>query len=147
MIDYHRMLDVAISEAKLGLAEGGIPIGAALTDANGNVQGRGHNQRVQLKNQILHAELDCLANVGRWSDYGGTTLYSTLMPCYMCAGAVIQFGIPKVVVGESRNFAGAAGLLREHDVELIDLDLLECTQLLGGFIAANPRLWSEDIGS
>lgn len=137
----------AIEEAKASLAEGGIPIGAALTDAGGDVLGRGHNQRVQRESQILHAEIDCLANVGRYSDYPNKVLYSTLMPCYMCAGAVIQFGIRKVVVGESRNFAGAADLLRGHGVDLIDLDLPECIQLLGDFIANHPGLWSEDIGA
>jgi cytosine deaminase len=137
----------AIAEARASLAQGGIPIGAALGDADGNVLGRGHNQRVQRESQILHAEIDCLAGVGRRSDFAETILYSTLMPCYMCAGAVIQFGIRKVVVGESRNFSGAADLLRSHNVDLIDLDLPECTDLLADFIANNPDLWSEDIGA
>ena len=137
----------ALEEARSSLQQGGIPIGAALVDGEGNVLGSGHNRRVQLESPILHAEIDCLANVGRFSDYGETTLYSTLMPCYMCAGAAIQFGIPKVVVGEARNFAGAADLLREHGIEVIDLDLPECVRLLGDFIAAKPQLWSEDIGN
>lgn len=137
----------ALEEARASLRQGGIPIGAALTDDEGNVLGSGHNRRVQLENPILHAEIDCLANVGRLADYSHTTLYSTLMPCYMCAGAAIQFGIPRVVVGEARNFAGAAGLLRERGIELIDLDLPECVRLLGDFIVAKPELWSEDIGN
>lgn len=137
----------AIEEANSSRQQGGIPIGAALIDASGRVVGKGHNQRVQSKSPILHAEIDCLAKVGRRGDYSDTTLYSTLMPCYMCAGAIIQFGIPKVVVGESRNFTGAADLLREHDVEVIDLNLSECTQLLGKFIVEQPGLWSEDIGA
>lgn len=136
----------AIEAARTSLAEGGIPIGASLTGAGGELLATGHNRRVQRQSQILHAEIDCLANLGRYPDYGSTTLYSTLMPCYMCAGAAIQFGIPRVVVGESRNFEGAAELLREHGVEVVDLDLEECTRLLGDFIAANPGIWSEDIG-
>jgi len=137
----------AIEEARVSLEQGGIPIGAALGDAAGNLLGRGHNQRVQQGSQVLHAEIDCLAGVGRRSDFADKILYSTLMPCYMCAGAVIQFGIRKVVVGESRNFSGAASLLRDHNVDLIDLDLPECAHLLADFIADNPGLWSEDIGT
>lgn len=135
----------AIAEAKRSLREGGIPIGAALVHGD-RVIGVGHNRRVQLKNPILHAEIDCLANAGRQHDYSGAVLYSTLMPCYMCAGAVVQFGIPRVVVGESRNFEGAGDFLRDHGVEVIDLADSECQELLGGFIADHPETWHEDIG-
>ncbi len=136
----------AINEARSSRAQGGIPIGAALADGQGRLVGQGHNQRVQHASPTLHAEIDCLEKVGRRDSYSDTTLYSTLMPCYMCAGAIIQFGIPRVVVGESRNFPGAADLLSEHNVEVVDLNLPECAQLLGDFIAEQPHLWSEDIG-
>jgi len=136
-----------VSAARRSHDEGGIPIGAALLDADGVVLGDGHNQRVQRKSMLRHAEIDCLEEVGRRSTFAGTTLYSTLMPCYMCAGAVIQFGIPRVVVGESRTFRGARDLLVRHGVELIDVDDPVCVSLLGAFVAAHPAVWSEDTGS
>jgi cytosine/creatinine deaminase len=139
-------MSAAIEEARRSLEQGGIPIGAALADADDNVAGRGHNRRVQSGSPILHAEIDCLANAGRRDDYSDTTLYSTLMPCYMCAGAIIQFGIPRVVVGESRNFGGAGDLLSAHHVDVVDLGLPECEELLGTFISERPALWAEDIG-
>ena len=135
----------AIEEAKKGLAEGGIPIGSVLVK-NAAIIGRGHNQRVQKNNAILHAEIDCLNNAGRMESYKDTVLYSTLMPCYFCAGAVVQFGIKRVIVGESQTFSGAKELMEAHAVEVVDLDLDECKRLMAYFIQNNPRLWNEDIG-
>ena len=135
----------AIDEAQTGRAEGGIPIGSVLI-RDGKLIGRGHNQRVQKGDPITHAEIDCLRNAGRIGTYSNTVLYSTLMPCYLCAGAVVQFGIKKVIVGESRTFPGAAEFMRSHGVEVIDLDLPECVDMMKHFIQENPRLWNEDIG-
>ena len=138
-------MKLAIALARKSLEEGGIPIGSVLM-REGKVLASGHNKRVQANNQILHAEIDCLQNAGRLRSFRNVTLYSTLMPCYLCGGAVIQFGIPKVVVGESRTFCGAAELMQKHGVEIIDLDLLECVEMMQNFIAKNPDLWNEDIG-
>ncbi len=135
----------AIAEAQRGAAEGGIPIGSVLV-RNGEVIARGHNKRVQEQNPILHGEMDCLNNAGRIGSYRDTVIYSTLMPCYMCAGTIVQFKIPKVIVGESRNFAGAREFMEAHGVEVIDLDLPECVQMMEEFISAKPELWNEDIG-
>ncbi len=136
---------IAIEEAICGKKENGIPIGAVL-ERGGLIIGKGHNKRVQENDPILHAEIDCLRNAGRIRDYKDTTLYSTLMPCYLCAGAIIQFGIKRVVVGDSVSFHGAKELLLEHGVELIDLNRRECKELMSEFIANNPKLWNEDIG-
>jgi cytosine deaminase len=106
----------------------------------------GHNQRVQKNDPVAHAEIDCLRRAGRIGSFHGTVLYSTLMPCYLCAGAVVQFGIRKVIVGESRTFAGASDFMRSHGVELIDRDLPECVEMMRTFIAERPDLWDEDIG-
>lgn len=138
-------MQAAIAEARLGRQQGGIPIGSALV-RNGKVIARGHNKRVQEKNPILHGEMDCLNNAGRIGSYKGTVIYSTLMPCYMCAGTIVQFKIKKVVVGESRTFPGAKAFMESHGVEVIDLDLPECVQMMEEFIAAEPALWNEDIG-
>lgn len=135
----------AVNEAKVGLNEGGIPIGSVLVK-NGKIIGRGHNKRVQENNPMIHAEIDCLMNAGRVGSYKDTILYSTLMPCYLCAGAVVQFGIKKVIVGESRTFPGAADFMKNHGVEIIDLDDKECLDLMNQFINSNPTLWKEDIG-
>ncbi len=135
----------AIDEAQKGLAEGGIPIGSALVQ-DGKLIATGRNKRVQEKNPILHGEMDCLNNAGRIGSYRNTVIYSTLMPCYMCAGTIVQFKIPKVVVGESRTFPGARKFMEEHGVEVIDLDLPECVRMMEEFIAAKPELWNEDIG-
>lgn len=135
----------AIDEAVAGKREGGIPIGSVLV-RDGQIIGRGHNRRVQNGNPIAHAEIDCLERAGRVGTYAGTVLYSTLMPCYLCAGAVVQFGIRRVVVGESQTFPGARAFMEEHGVEVTDLDLPECVMLMREFIAANPELWNEDIG-
>lgn len=138
-------MQIAIDEAKSGLAEGGIPIGSALV-RNGELVAKGHNKRVQEKNPILHGEMDCLNNAGRIGSYKDTVMYSTLMPCYMCAGTIVQFKIPKVIVGESRTFDGAEEFMRSHGVEVVNLDLAECYGMMEKFIAEKPELWNEDIG-
>jgi cytosine/creatinine deaminase len=135
----------AIEEAKKGLQQGGIPIGSVLV-RDGKILGRGHNKRVQENDPVIHAEIDCLRNAGRVGSYRGAVLYSTLMPCYLCAGAAVQFGIKKVVAGESQTFAGAQDFMRQHGIEVIDLALPECIQMMEDFIRKNPRLWNEDIG-
>lgn len=140
-----QFMQAAIDEAKKGLREGGIPIGSVLV-RDGKIIGRGHNKRVQEKDPIIHAEIDCLRNAGRIGSYKNTILYSTLMPCYLCSGAVVQFGIPTVIAGESETFPGARAFLEEHKVSVTDLNNAECKKLMSDFIAANPELWKEDIG-
>ncbi|HEY9708892.1 MAG TPA: nucleoside deaminase [Oculatellaceae cyanobacterium] len=135
----------AIAEAKQGLSEGGIPIGSVLVKDE-QIVGRGHNKRVQDNDPVTHAEIDCLRNAGRIGNYKDTILYSTLMPCYLCAGAVVQFGIKKVIAGESATFPGAKEFMESHGVEIIDLNLDECKQLMSDFIQKNSQLWNEDIG-
>jgi cytosine deaminase len=135
----------AIDEAKKGLAEGGIPIGSVLVK-DGKIIGRGHNKRVQEGNPMIHAEIDCLMNAGRIGSYKGTILFSTLMPCYLCSGAVVQFGIKKVYAGESVTFPGGKEFMEQHGVEVIDLNSPECIGLMKEFIEKNPELWNEDIG-
>lgn len=136
---------IAIDEAKKGLTEGGIPIGSALV-RDGKLIAKGHNKRVQEENPILHGEMDCLNNAGRIGSYKNTVIYSTLMPCYMCAGTIVQFKIPKVIVGESRTFSGAKEFMESHGVEVIDLNNGECISMMENFIKENPALWNEDIG-
>ncbi|WMW24398.1 nucleoside deaminase [Methanolobus sediminis] len=138
-------MQVAIDEAKKGLEEGGIPIGSVLVK-EGKIIGRGHNRRVQQGDPLAHAEIDCIRNAGRIGKYQGTTIYSTLMPCYLCAGAIVQFGIKKVIAGESKTFDGAAEFMKEHGVEVIDLDIDECKELMEKFIHEKPDIWYEDIG-
>ena len=138
-------MQAAIDEARQGRAEGGIPIGSVIV-RDGTLLGRGHNKRVQNGDPMAHAEIDCLQNAGRIGTYKGTTLYSTLMPCYLCSGAVVQFGIKKVIVGESRTFPGAREFMESHGVEVIDLDLGECVEMMENFIEEEPDLWNEDIG-
>ena len=138
-------MQAAIAQARKSREEGGIPIGSALALA-GELIAVGHNKRVQESDPVTHAEIDCLRNAGRLGSFRGTVLYSTLMPCYLCAGAVVQFGIKKVIVGESRTFSGALDFMRSHGVEVIDLDLPECVEMMQTFIAENPALWNEDIG-
>lgn len=138
-------MQAAIEEAQLGLSEGGIPIGSVLVKDD-KIVARGHNKRVQENNPILHGEMDCLNNAGRIGSYKNTVIYSTLMPCYMCAGTIVQFKIPKVIVGESRTFSGARAFMEEHGVEVVDLDLPECVGMMEEFIQAKPELWIEDIG-
>ena len=135
----------AIAQARQGLSEGGIPIGSVIVK-DGQIVGRGHNKRVQDNDPVTHAEIDCLRNAGRIGNYKDTTLYSTLMPCYLCAGAVVQFGIKKVIAGESTTFPGAKEFMESQGVEVIDLDLDECKQLMSEFIERNSQLWNEDIG-
>lgn len=138
-------LEAALQEARLGLAEGGIPIGSVLVKDD-KILGRGRNRRVQDGDPVTHAEIDCLRRTGRIGSYAGTVLYSTLMPCYLCAGAVVQFGIRKVVAGESQTFAGAKDWLLSRGVEVEELSDPECISLMRSFIAENPGLWNEDIG-
>jgi cytosine deaminase len=138
-------MKAAIDEAKTGLSEKGIPIGSVLVK-DGKIVGRGHNKRVQDNDPMTHAEIDCLRNAGRVGNYKGTVLYSTLMPCYLCAGAVVQFGIKKVYAGESKTFSGAKEFMQSHGVEVIDLNSQECIDMMNDFIAKNPKLWNEDIG-
>ncbi|HYF02699.1 MAG TPA: nucleoside deaminase [Patescibacteria group bacterium] len=145
-IDYNAMLDVAIEEAKTGLAEGGIPIGAALFDFDGNLLGRGHNRRVQEGDPSIHGETDAFRKAGRQKNYRKTIMVTTLAPCWYCSGLVRQFNIGKVVVGETQNFSGGVEWLRENGIEVIDLASEECVKMLGDFIKKNPELWNEDIG-
>ena len=138
-------MQLAITMARKGYNEGGIPIGSVLVRGN-KVLSSGHNQRVQNSDPMAHAEIDCLKNAGRIGSYKNTVLYSTLMPCYLCAGAVVQFGIKKVIVGESETFKGARTFMEDHGVEVIDLNDKECISLMKEFIEKNPELWNEDIG-
>ena len=139
------VMAAAIAEAKQGLSEGGIPIGSVIIK-DGKIVGKGHNKRVQDSDPVTHAEIDCLRNAGRIGNYQETTIYSTLMPCYLCAGAVVQFGIKKVIVGESETFAGAKQFMESHGVEVVNLNLDECKQIMSKFIQEKPELWNEDIG-
>lgn len=136
---------IAIDEAKKGLSEGGIPIGSALVKG-GKLVASGRNKRVQEQNPILHGEMDCMNNAGRVGSYKDTVMYSTLMPCYMCAGTIVQFKIPKVIVGESKTFRGAREFMESHGVEVIDLNNAECISMMERFITEKPDLWNEDIG-
>jgi len=135
----------AIRQAEKSLSEGGIPIGSVLV-RDGKVMATGHNKRVQEKNPILHGEMDCLNNAGRIGSYKDTVIYSTLMPCYMCAGTIVQFNIPKVIVGENKTFEGAHEFMRQHGVEVVNLQLPECIEMMEQFIEEHPELWYEDIG-
>ncbi len=140
-----KFLDAAIDEAKQGRKEGGIPIGSVLV-RDGVILGRGHNKRVQDGDPITHAEIDCLRNAGRVGNYRNAVLYSTLMPCYLCAGAVVQFGIKKVYAGEDETFSGAKTFMESHGVEVINLESEECKEMMRAFIRDYPELWYEDIG-
>src|SRR3989338_401436 len=137
-------LKAALDEARQGYAEGGIPIGSVLVKA-GRIIGRGHNRRVKQGDPMAHAEIDCLRAAGRIGSYAGAVLYSTLMPCYLCSGAVVQFGIRKVYAGESKTFAGGAEFMRGQGVEVVDWADEECVALMRRFIAEKPELWNEDI--
>jgi cytosine/creatinine deaminase len=143
---YQEMLAVALAEARQGLAEGGIPIGAALFDEKGNLLGRGHNRRVQEDDPSVHAETDAFRRAGRLRGYRDTIMVTTLAPCWYCSGLVRQFGIGTVVVGESVNFHGGIDWLAEAGVRVVDLASEECVRLLGDYIAAHPEVWAEDIG-
>jgi len=144
--DYPAMLKVAIEEARLGLAEGGIPIGAALFDGNGRLIGRGRNRRVQEGDPSAHGETDAFRKAGRQRSYRDKVMVTTLAPCWYCSGLVRQFNIGTVVVGESVNFSGGLVWLRENGIRLVDLHSAECISMLGDFIRANPAVWNEDIG-
>ena len=140
------MLAVAIEEARIGLAEGGIPIGAALFDKDGNLLGRGHNRRVQEDDPSIHGETDAFRKARRQRSYRDTIMVTTLAPCWYCSGLVRQFGIGTVIVGESVNFIGGIDWLRENGVKVIDLNSAECLEMLKQFIEDNPAVWNEDIG-
>ncbi|WP_428954107.1 nucleoside deaminase [Streptomyces sp. cg35] len=139
-------LATAVEEAKASLAEGGIPIGGALYSADGKVLGRGHNRRVQDADPSVHGETDAFRNAGRQRSYKGTTMVTTLSPCWYCSGLVRQFGISRVIIGEARTFHGGHDWLAEHGVEIVLLDDPECVGMMEDFIAAKPELWHEDIG-
>src|SRR4051794_7263469 len=145
-IDPTKLLSLAIEEARIGLAEGGIPIGAALFDGQGNLLGRGHNRRVQEGDPSVHGETDAFRKAGRQRSYRDKIMVTTLAPCWYCSGLVRQFGIGTVIVGESQTFQGGIAWLRESGVHVIDLDNPECKQILGQFIAEHPEVWNEDIG-
>jgi cytosine deaminase len=144
--DYEQLLLVALAEARLGLAEGGVPVGACLADADGNVLGRGHNRRVQHGDPTVHGETDAFRNAGRQRGYRKTIMVTTLAPCWYCSGLIRQFHIGTLVVGDSVNFSGGIDWLREHGVRVIDLHDKECIDMMGAFIARCPDLWAEDIG-
>jgi len=145
-LDYTAMLAAALAEARKGLAEGGIPIGAAIFDAQGKLLGAGHNRRVQQGDPSMHGETDAFRNAGRQRSYRNLIMVTTLAPCWYCSGLVRQFGFGTVVVGESRNFQGSVEWLRSLGVKVIDLDSEECVAMLGEYIRANPEVWNEDIG-
>lgn len=144
--NYQAMLEVALREARLGFAEGGIPIGAAIFDQSGKLIGAGHNRRVQQGDPSVHGETDAFRNAGRQKSYRKLIMVTTLAPCWYCSGLVRQFGFGTVVVGESRNFQGGIEWLRSLGVKVIDLDSQECASLLADYIRANPAIWNEDIG-
>lgn len=145
-LDYAALLAVSLAEARKGLAEGGIPIGAAIFDSSGRLLGAGHNRRVQQGDPSMHGETDAFRNAGRQRSYRKLVMVTTLAPCWYCSGLVRQFGFGTVVVGESRNFQGGVDWLRSLGVKVIDLDSQECVSLLGDYIRANPEVWNEDIG-
>lgn len=143
---YERMLAVALEEARYGLAEGGIPIGAAIFTREGKLVSRGHNRRVQQGDPSIHGEIDAFRRAGRQKSYKNLVMVTTLAPCWYCSGLVRQFRIDTVVVGESQTFQGGVDWLKENGVEVIDLDNQACRELLQGYIAAHPEVWNEDIG-
>lgn len=140
------LLETALREARAGLAEGGIPIGAAIFSREGRLVVSGHNRRVQHGDPSAHGETDAFRNAGRQRSYGDLIMVTTLAPCWYCSGLIRQFGFRTVIVGESRTFQGGLSWLRELGIEIIDLDSEECVQLLGSFIEAHPEIWNEDIG-
>jgi creatinine deaminase len=146
MSEYDSMLAVAIRQARQGLEEGGIPIGAAIFDETGKLIGAGHNRRVQNGDPSAHGETDAFRKAGRQRSYRNLTMVTTLAPCWYCSGLIRQFGFQTVIVGESRNFQGGVEWLRSNGVNVIDLDNMECVTLLGDYVRANPQVWNEDIG-
>ncbi len=145
-LDYQSMLRVAIDEARQGLAEGGIPVGAALFDSAGNLLGRGHNRRVQENDPSIHGETDAFRKAGRQQSYRDKIMVTTLAPCWYCSGLIRQFGIGTVVVGESVNFQGGSQWLTQNGVVVMDMHSPECVQLMAGYIDQHPEIWNEDIG-
>ena len=145
-IDYNALLGIAIEEARQGLAEGGVPVGAALFDSQGTLLGRGHNRRVQEDDPSIHGETDAFRKAGRQRNYRDTIMVTTLAPCWYCSGLVRQFGIGTVVVGESVTFKGGVDWLREIGVQVIDLNSDECIKMMSDFIQRHPEIWNEDIG-
>jgi cytosine/creatinine deaminase len=145
-MDYSKMLEIAIEEAKIGLDEGGIPIGAALFDVDGKLLGRGHNRRIQENDPSVHGETDAFRKAGRQKSYRKTIMVTTLAPCWYCSGLVRQFNIGTVVVGESVNFQGGIEWLRENNIEVIDLNSAKCIEMLRTYTDSNPAIWNEDIG-
>ncbi|WP_439597880.1 nucleoside deaminase [Falsiroseomonas sp.] len=137
---------LALDQAQTGFAEGGVPVGAVLVGVQGRLLGAGRNRRVQQNDPIAHGEMDCLRQVGRLRSYAGTTLYTTLTPCMMCTGTILQFGIPRVVIGENRSFAGNEDFLRAHGVQVTVLDDPACHALMQRFQRERPAVWAEDIG-
>jgi tRNA(Arg) A34 adenosine deaminase TadA len=146
MSSHQKLMKEAVKEARKSLEEGGIPIGAVLVE-DGVIMGRGHNRLIQKDSTILHAEIDCLENAGKLkgSDYRKCTLYTTLVPCQMCSGLILLYNIPRVVAGENETFPGPEKYLKEHGVELINLDLDECKELMAEYINRNPEVWEEEI--
>ena len=140
-----KFMKEAINQARKSLDEGGIPVGSVLV-RNNEILAVGHNKRVQEKNPILHGEMDCLFNAGRIGSYKDCVIYSTLMPCYMCGGTIVQFNIPKVIVGENKTFKGSVDFMEAHGVEVVNLKLNECIEMMTTFIKNRPELWYEDIG-
>jgi cytosine deaminase len=145
-VDPQKLLEVALEEARLGSAEGGIPIGAALFAGDGRLLGRGHNRRVQEGDPSIHGETDAFRKAGRQRSYRDTIMVTTLAPCWYCSGLVRQFGIGTVIIGELETFQGGIDWLRENGIEVIDLGSADCKELLGIFIAEHPEVWNEDIG-
>jgi cytosine/creatinine deaminase len=145
-LDPTAMLAVAVAEARKGLAEGGVPIGAAIFDEHHTLLGCGHNRRVQLGDPSLHGETDAFRNAGRQRSYRGLTMVTTLAPCWYCSGLIRQFGFARVIVGESRNFQGGIDWLRSLNIEVNDLDSQDCVTMLAEYIQKNPAIWYEDIG-
>lgn len=145
-LDYRSLLNVAIEEARTGLEEGGIPIGAALFDEQGNLVGKGRNRRVQENDPSIHGETDAFRKAGRQKHYRDKIMITTLAPCWYCSGLIRQFKIGTIVVGEAVNFDGGIEWLRENGVKVINLNSQECIEMLGDYIAENPEVWNEDIG-
>ncbi|MFQ5546299.1 MAG: nucleoside deaminase [Acidiferrobacterales bacterium] len=140
----HKFMGLALQEAKTGYDEGGVPVGAVMVE-DGEIIGRGRNRRVQEGNPVSHGETDCMKNAGRRSDYARVTMYTTLSPCMMCTGTILQFGIQRVVIGEDRNFSGNIDFLNERGVEVVLLNDRDCIELMSKFVAERPELWYEDI--
>lgn len=147
MLDYTQLLKIAIAEAKIGLAEGGVPVGACLANENGEVLGRGHNRRVQDNDPTIHGETDAFRRAGRQRHYKNKIMVTTLAPCWYCSGLIRQFNIGTLVVGDSQNFQGGLEWLKESGVQVVDLADRECIGMMQKFILSNPDLWAEDIGN